>query len=75
MHSEDFLAVLAHAESQAAAARQRHFGLEIPEINQVALSHISARGFQSDKLEATFMSSTPIGKFENYIVTSPPFIL
>jgi hypothetical protein len=75
LESDDYPAVLAHAESTAASRGGRHFGLEAPEVNQAALNHLASRGYMKDKFVATLMSNVPIGKFENYLVTSPPFIL
>lgn len=70
----DFPAVLAHAESQAARAG-REFGLEVPMVNQVAVDYLLARDYRMDSFMALFMSDRPFGKFENYIVTSPPFFI
>ncbi|MCB0211840.1 MAG: GNAT family N-acetyltransferase [Anaerolineae bacterium] len=72
LDSSDFPAVLAHAESEA-ARNQREFGLEVPTINTTAVEYLIARGFQPDWFVAIFMSNKPFGKFENYIITSPPF--
>jgi len=33
------------------------------------------RGFRLDKFMAVLMSDVPFGRFENYILTSPPFFL
>lgn len=68
----DFPAVLAHAESEA-ARHNREFGLEVPMVNQAAVSYLLSRGFLLDWFAAVFMSDEPFGKFENYVVTSPPF--
>lgn len=74
-HPDDFPAVLAHAESQAATAGRDHFGLEIPLLNRAALDHVLARGFQIEPFVAMLLSDTPFGRFDQYIITSPPFIL
>jgi len=71
----DATAVLAHAETQSARAGRDHFGLDVPAINQAAVDHLLARGFRVDVFVAQFMSDAPFGRFENYIGTSPPFIL
>ncbi|MCB0164435.1 MAG: GNAT family N-acetyltransferase [Anaerolineae bacterium] len=68
----DYPAVLAHAESEA-ARQGREFGLEVPTINLTAVEYLIARGFRLDSFAAVFMSDKPYGKFENYIITSPPF--
>jgi hypothetical protein len=71
----DFPAVLAHAESEAAASGRDHFGLETPTINRAAVDYLLGRGYQMDSFMAVFMSNEPFGQFEHYIVTSPPFFL
>jgi GNAT superfamily N-acetyltransferase len=75
VNADDFPAVLAHAESEAARQRHKEFGLEVPMINHAAVDYLLARGFRMDSFIAIFMSDKPFGKFENYIITSPPFIL
>lgn len=72
--ARDFPAVLAHAESEA-AKEERAFGLEVPMINHSAVDYLLARGYHMDSFMAILMSDTPFGRFENYIVTSPPFFL
>jgi ribosomal protein S18 acetylase RimI-like enzyme len=75
LDEDDFPAVLAHAESQAAAAGRDHFGLEVPMVNRAAVDYLLARNFRLDSFIAILMSNKPFGKFENYIVTSPPFFI
>lgn len=70
----DFPAVLAHAESEAAAAG-RNFGVELPLINETAVDYLLGRGYQMDSFIALFLSDEPFGRFENYIFPSPPFFL
>lgn len=72
LDASDFPAALAHAESLA-AARDDGFGVEAPLINQVAVDYLLARGFKMDAFFANFMSDRPLGKYENYIFTSPPW--
>lgn len=74
LQPEDFPAVLAHAESQAAAA-DRHFGLEVPMINKAAVDYLLARGFRMEAFTAQLFSDVTFGNFEHYIVTAPPFFL
>lgn len=74
LDSADFAAVLAHGES-IAAEHQRDFGVEVPTINHAAVEHLIARNFTVDTFLGMFMSNVPFGKFENYLVTSPPFFL
>jgi hypothetical protein len=75
LNARDFPAVLAHAESQAAAHGRDHFGLEVPMVNKVAVDYLLGRGYRLDSFFAQFMSDAPFGQLENYIVTSPPFFL
>jgi GNAT superfamily N-acetyltransferase len=70
----DFPAVLAHAENSLAGVR-RHFGLEVPMINETAVDYLLVRGFRMDLFFAQALSATPFGRFEKVIITSPPFIL
>ena len=72
LNESDFPAVLAHAETQA-AARGEDFGVEAPSINRAAIDYLLSRGYQIDPFVALFMSDAPFGQFENYICTSPPF--
>jgi hypothetical protein len=71
----DFPAVLAHAENEAAAKGQDHFGLEVPMVNRAVVDYLLVRNFRMDSFMALFMSDLPFGRFENYILTSPPFFL
>lgn len=73
LDGQDYPTVLAHAEAVAAEAGRDHFGLEIPAANQTALSALLDRGYRIDDFVATFMSDAPIGQFDKYVITSPPF--
>lgn len=73
LDAADFPAVLAHAETLAHAQGLIDFGVEVPLINEVAVQYLLKRGYTMDEFFAMFMSDRPFGKFENYIVTSPPF--
>jgi GNAT superfamily N-acetyltransferase len=75
LDASDYPAVLSHAENQVTAQGQSHFGLEVPMVNQTAVDHLLARGFIIGSFAAQFMSDEPFGNFENYIVTTPPFII
>ncbi len=75
LEARDFPAVLAQAEAAAARAGQATFGVEVPMVNRAAVEHLLARGFRFDAFFALFMSDVPLGRFENYICTSPPFFL
>jgi len=75
LETNDFPAVLAHAESAAAQQGLEHFGLEIPMVNQVAADYLLDHGYRMDSFIAILMNDKPFGKFENYIAPSPPFFL
>jgi GNAT superfamily N-acetyltransferase len=75
LNASDFPAVLAHAERTAAGVGRDHFGLEVPMVNRTAVNYLLGRGFQIDSFVALMMSDAPFGKFDQYIVTSPPFFL
>jgi hypothetical protein len=71
----DFPAVLAHAESQALARGADRVGFEVPLVNKTAVDYLLGRGYRLDGFFAFFMSDVPLGRFENYICTSPPFFI
>ncbi len=75
LDASDFPAVLAHAESEAAAQGRDEFGLKVPMVNRTTVDYLLARGYCLDSFIAILMSDAPWGKFENYIVTSPPFFV
>ncbi|HEX6384206.1 MAG TPA: GNAT family N-acetyltransferase [Anaerolineae bacterium] len=75
LDARDFPAVLAHAESEAAARGQSHFGMEVPMINRTAVDYLLSRRFRIDAFIATLMQDKHFGRFENYIITSPPFFI
>lgn len=71
----DFPAVLAYAERRAWKQGREDFRLEVPTINRHALDYLIGRGFRMDSFITLIMSDEPFGRFENYIVTDPPFFL
>lgn len=73
LDERDFPAVLAHAETQVAARSKKEIGLEVPSSNHSAVAYLLGRGYQITSFIALFMSDVPFGRFENYIITSPPF--
>jgi GNAT superfamily N-acetyltransferase len=75
LHPSDFPAVLAHAETQAHALGAKSVGFEVPLINRVVVDYLLERGYQLDGFLGSIMSDEPFGKFENYLLTSPPFFL
>jgi GNAT superfamily N-acetyltransferase len=75
LDTADFPAVLAWAESEAAARGDDEFGMQLPLVNRHAVDHLLGRGFQLEDFTVFFMSDEPFGRFENYIFTSPPFFM
>ena len=75
LDASDFPAVLAHAESTVQAAGHAHFGLEVPMVNETAVTYLLSRNFKMDVFMAMLMSERPFGNFDSYIVTSPPFFV
>ncbi|MBM4423672.1 MAG: GNAT family N-acetyltransferase [Chloroflexi bacterium] len=73
LDADDFPAVLAHAETFTHSLGLSDFGMETPLINKAAVDYLLARGCKMDAFFAFFMSDHPFGKFENYILASPPF--
>lgn len=74
LDAADFPAVLAWAESDA-AARGDDFGVQLPLVNRHAVDYLLARGFQLEDFTVFFMSDQPFGRFENYVFSSPPFFM
>jgi len=75
LDASDYPAILAHAESTAQAAGQTHFGVEVPMVNETAVTYLLSRNFKMDVFMAMFMSERPLGNFDRYLVTSPPFFV
>jgi len=75
LDAKDYPAALAHAEAQAAAAGTENFGIEIPTVNLTVMEYLLERGFQPGNFATIYMSDQPLGKFENYVFTSPPFFV
>ncbi|HUH98685.1 MAG TPA: GNAT family N-acetyltransferase [Anaerolineales bacterium] len=71
---QDFPPVLAHAEGQA-AGRGSDFSVEVPMVNRAAVDHLLGRGCRLESFFEFFMADAPFGKFENYVLTSPPFFV
>lgn len=71
----DFPAVLAHAESTAHAAGHSEFGVEVPMVNETAVTYLLSRNYKMDVFMAMFMSERPLGHYDRYLVTSPPFFV
>jgi GNAT superfamily N-acetyltransferase len=76
LNPADFPAALAHAENLAAEAGQAQMVLEVPMHNRHAVDYLLSHGFTiPDGFIAFFMSNVPFGKFDQYIVTNPPFFI
>ena len=71
----DFPVVLSYPESQVAAQGRTGFGCEVPMVNQVVVDYLLKRGFRMDSFVALMMNDKPFTRFENYILTSPPFFM
>jgi GNAT superfamily N-acetyltransferase len=75
LEESDVPAALAHAERRAAERGEDHFGVELPMVNRAAVQHLLGRGFRLEPFVAVLMSDEPFGRFENYVLSSPPFFL
>jgi GNAT superfamily N-acetyltransferase len=71
----DFPAVLAQAERMAAQAGREEFAVDAPMVNRAAIRYLLGNGFQMGAFIAYMMSDRAFGRFENYLFTSPIFIL
>lgn len=70
----DFPAILSHLENQSLDGNH-NFGIDIPMANRAAVRHMLSRGFRISPFIIMIMVDHTQGKFENYILTSPPFFL
>lgn len=75
LDKNDFPAVLAHAENESWEIGASAVGFEVPTINTVAIDHLLKRGYRLEGFMGSIMSDAPFGKFENYLLTSPPYFL
>lgn len=71
----DFPAVLARAETEAARRGEDEFGMQLPLVNRIAVDYLLGRGYRFEDFTVLLMSDHPFGRFENYILTSPPFFI
>ncbi|HUI88133.1 MAG TPA: GNAT family N-acetyltransferase [Anaerolineales bacterium] len=74
LDANDYPAVLAHAET-VAASQGSAFSVEVPMVNRAAIDYLLGRGCKLDSFFEFFMADAPFGRFENYILTSPPFFV
>lgn len=75
LEKTDFPAVLAHAETQAYLSGAEAVGFETPSVNKVAIDYLMSRGYRIEGFITSILSEKPFGRFENYLLTSPPFFL
>lgn len=75
LDNRDFPAVLAHAENEAHKMGAPMAGFETPTINTAAIGHLLKRGYRLAGFMGSIMSNEPFGKFENYLLSSPPYFL
>lgn len=75
LQKSDLPAVLAHAET--AVARQEHSEITfvVPTVNDTAVAHLLAHGYQLLPFFCQLMTSEPFGRFDHYVATSPMFAL
>ena len=74
LDANDFPAILAHAETEA-ALKGTEFSVEVPMVNRATVDYLLNRGYKLESFFELFMADSPFGKFENYILTSPPFFI
>lgn len=75
LDAKDFPAILAHAENQAHILGSEWVGFEVPLTNRVVMDYLLTRNYKMSGFLGSIMSDEPFGKFENYILTSPPYFL
>jgi hypothetical protein len=75
LDDQDFPGILAHAETQACELGSDRIGFELPLINRAATDYLMNRGYRLEGFFGSIMSDAPFGKFENYLLTSPPYFL
>ena len=69
------LNVIFEEVGQLYETKHNDFGLELPMVYQAAVVHLLGRKFEIHSLVAIMMDDEQIAKYENYILTSPPFFL
>jgi GNAT superfamily N-acetyltransferase len=70
--SAAYPSVLSAAERLSASHTDR-FYLEVPLINKHAVDWLLQNGYEISPFFAFFMSDSPWGSFENYLIANPPF--
>lgn len=75
LKNSDFPAILAHAETQAHLLGAGSVGFETPSVNTIVVDYLVKRGYRLEGFMGSILSNKPFGKFENYLLTSPPWFL
>ncbi len=75
LDNTDFPAIIAHAERQAYTLGAKSVGFETPTINTISIDFLMKRGYRLEGFTGSIMSNKPFGKFENYLLSSPPYFL
>lgn len=75
MDKGDFPAVLAHAETAVARQGHEEITFVVPTVNEAAVDHLLAQGYQLMPFFCQLMTSQRFGRFDHYVATSPMFAL
>ena len=74
LDANDFPAILAHAETEA-VLKATEFSVKVPMVNRAAIDYLLSRNCKLKSFFEFFMADSAFGKFENYVLTSPPFFV
>jgi GNAT superfamily N-acetyltransferase len=72
---EDLPAVLAHAETVAAADGRDEIDFDVPLPAGPAVRHLIRRGYRPFPVFEILLADRPFGQFDRYVFTSPSYIL
>lgn len=75
LDSSDTAAILLDLEGRAYEAGIGRLDFQVPSLNDAAMRHLLARGFQFDPWMNLLMSNRPFGRFDRYIAFGPPMFL
>ena len=75
LDSDDYPAVLSHAEELAHENGWKRFGVWLPLTNRAALDHVLVEGFRMDAFSLLFMSDQEFGQLDHYVLYSPPYFM
>lgn len=67
--------ILLHLEGRAHERGLEEISFVVPTINQIAVTHLLARGYRIEPPLNLFMSNEPFGNFDRFISYGPPVIL